>query len=451
MEIQVSKLRELMTLMKPVIPRKVTLKATTYIRVGDGKAVATDLETMVISDLPEATEPMLLPYASLADTLKYIPGNTIKIEAQSRKLSLSWNGGSASYPTEDVQDFPVLPELETRAEGLIDGDTLVPAMQAALPYTATNDQRPVLSGVTLVLGNPIEVAAGDGFTMSHQALGLTFPLEEKAIVPARSVVILGHVFDKTPRTRPPSAGSLIPVITARRQMRLALIGENKLRVGFGQTASVVINLIQGSPPEWLQLIPKGKPILQSHLFAPQLEAAVNRVRDIARDGSNIVRMAFADGKLTVSAVGEEQEIRATLDVIRTEGEPGRTAINYAYLLRYLAGKQGIITLSQYPDNAPLVFEYQKSPRVLIMPMSVQWGDEKPAAAGENPEGKPERAAEESLEEQTGERAPAPDSAAEAASAEPEAGEVAAEPEAKPTATTTVTKPAGKKRRKKATS
>ena len=110
MEIQVNKLRELMTLMKPVIPRKSNLKVAGYIRVGDGKAVATDLETMVIYDLPEATEPMLLPYASLADTLKYIPGSTLKIEAQNRKISLAWDGGTAIYPTEDVQDFPVLPE-----------------------------------------------------------------------------------------------------------------------------------------------------------------------------------------------------------------------------------------------------------------------------------------------------------------------------------------------------
>lgn len=438
MEIQVNKLRELMVLMKPVIPRKSTLKVAAYIRIGDGKAVATDLETMVIYDLPEATEPMLLPYASLADTLKYIPGNTLNIEAQNRKLSLAWDGGTATYPTEDVQDFPVLPELEIRAEGLIDGDTLIPAMQAALPYTATDTQRPVLSGVTLVLGSPLEVAAGDGFTMSHQVLGLSFPLEEKAIVPARSVFILGHVFDKTPRTPPSTADSLISVITAKRQVHMALVGENKLRIDFGQSASVVINLIQGNPPEWLQLIPKGQPVLQSHLFAPQLEAAVKRVRDIARDGSGIVRMVFADGKLTVSAVGEEQEIRATLDVISTQGEPGRTALNYAYLLRYLDGKLGMVTFSQYDKTGPVVFEYQSSPRVLIMPMFVQWGDElvvahepEPETVEENPE---EAEPEASLEE-------------EAAEAGQETSEGTPEPEETVTA---AAKSPGKKRRRKTT-
>ena len=89
-----------------------------------------------------------------------------------------------------------------QSRGLVDGDVLIAAMLAALPYTADDNARPVLSGVTLVLGTPIEVAAGDGFRMSHQALGLSFPLEEKIIIPAHAVAILDYVFKKTPRTLP---------------------------------------------------------------------------------------------------------------------------------------------------------------------------------------------------------------------------------------------------------
>ena len=381
MEIQVTKLREIMELMKPVVPKKPTLKSVASLFIGNGKAVATDLDTMVIAGLPEAVEPMLLPYASIAEMLKYVPGNEIlKIEEKTKKVVyLSWNGGSASYPTEDPKDFPILPEMAVRAEGTIDGDILLPAMLAALPYTATDTTRPILNGITLVLGNPIEVAAGDGFRMCHQVLGLSFPLEEKAIVPAHGVAILQHVFAKTPRTPPSTADSLIKVITAKRQLHMALIGENKLRLDFGPSASVVINLIAGNPPEWLKLIPKGEPILQSQLFAQQFEAAVKRVRGIARDGSGIVRLEFADGKLKVSARGDDQEISATLDTLNTQGAPGRTALNQKYLLDYLSGKQGIVIFSQYNTTGPVVFQYQNSPRVLIMPMSVQWDDEKPPA------------------------------------------------------------------------
>ena len=157
-----------------------------------------------------------------------------------------------------------------------------------------------------------------------------------------------------------------------------------------------------------------------------------------RCGSGIVRMVFADGKLTVSAVGEEQEIRATLDVISTQGEPGRTALNYTYLLRYLAGKQGIITLSQYDKTGPLVFEYQKSPRVLIMPMFVQWGDEPVAAHEPEPE---------TVEENPEEAEPEASLEEEPAQAEQETGEGTPEPEETVTA---AAKSAGKKRRRKTT-
>jgi len=421
LEIQVNKLRETMELLKPAVPKKSTLKVTSFIRLGEGKVIATDLESMIIANLPEATEAMLLPFVQIAEMLKYVPGQEmLKVEAEGKMLKLSWPGGNASYPTESVADFPILPEMAVRAEGTIDGDTLIPAMLAALPYTATDTTRPVLEGVTLVLGNPIEVAAGDGFRMCHQVLGLSFPLEEKVIVPSHGVAILQHVFAKTPRTPPSTADSLIKVITAKRQLHMAVIGDYKVRLDFGTSASVVINLIAGNPPAWLQLIPKGEPVLQSQLFAQQFEAAVKRVRTIAKDGSGIVRLEFADGKLKVSARGDDQEISATMDSLNTQGEPGRTALNQKYLLDYLSGKQGIVIFSQYNTTGPVVFQYQNSPRVLIMPMAVQWGDETPPAAAtiepqaeataETPDAEPSEepessAEEEKAEQETGEEEP----------------------------------------------
>lgn len=372
MELQVNRLRGTLDLLKPAVPKNPALKVLNYIRLGDGKAIATDLESMIIANLGEAQEQMLLPYSEVADALKFIPGDeTLTIGPAGRKaVSLSWPEGKAQYPTEAVLDFPTLPDLPTRAEGDINGDILIPTMLAALPYVTDDEKRPVLTGVTLVLGNPIEVAAGDGFRMSHQVLGVSFPAEQKTIVPARSVKILGHVFDKTPR--PPS----IPLVAAKRKVHVSLVGDNKLRVDFG-TATVVINLIAGEPPTWLALIPKGEPVLESQIFAPQLEAAVKRLRNVAKDGSDIVRLVFKDSRLTLSAKSEDMEMEAVLDTISTKGQ-GRTAMNYKQLLEYLAGKQGVITLCQYDNTSPLSLQYQNSPRVLIMPMLVKWADEEPA-------------------------------------------------------------------------
>jgi DNA polymerase III sliding clamp (beta) subunit (PCNA family) len=385
LEIKVNKLKDVMELVKPVVPKKPTVKSIACLCMGSGKVVATDLETMVIANLPEATEPMLLPYSSIAEMLKYVPGSDmLKVKLKGKIVFLSWSNGSASYPTEDFADFPVLPELTARAEALIDGDILIPTMVAALPYTAEDDTRPILSGITVVLGSPIEVAAGDGFRMCHKALGLSFPLEEKIIIPRQGAAILDHVFAKTPRTPPATAPSLVKAVTAKRQLRMSIIGDNKLRLDFGTSASVIINLIAGKPPEWLALIPKGEPMLQSQIFAPQLEAAVKRVRIIAKEGTDAVRMEFAEGKLKISAKGGDQEISSTIDIIHSQGEPTRIALNQKYVLGYLSGKQGIITFSKYTESGPAVFEDQQSPRMIVMPMVVAWGDE-PVIAKEEPE------------------------------------------------------------------
>jgi len=430
LEIRVKDLLETIVLLKPAVPKKPTIKALSYIRLGEGKAMASDLETMVIAALPQASEPMLLPYADLADTLKYVDGlELLTITAEDRKVTITWSGGNASYPTESLLDFPLLPEMPTREEGELDGDTLIPAMLAALPYASTETERPVLNGVTLVLGNPIEVAAADGFRMSHKVLGISFPLEEKIVVPSRAVTILGHVFAKTPRTPPLDAPSLIQVITAKRILRTALVGENKLRVSFGTKVIVICNLIEGTPPNYLALVPTNDPILQSEIFAPQMEAAVKRVRGTAKDGTGLVSLAFADGKLTVSSKYGDKAVSATLGTIATQGEPGATGINQKYLLSFLAGKQGIITFTQFSDTAPLIFEYQNEPKVVIMPMFVEnppaaeeTEEPEPETTEENTAVEPEEEMESSLEDQADERDSTLNAEEEAVKAEQETGE-----------------------------
>ncbi len=377
MQIQTKKLIELMTLLKPVILKKGTVDCVKYVWFGEGKAVVTDLETMVITAVPEAQEPICLPHADLADTLKYIPECALDLKVEHKTLTLTWPDGSATYPTMDAADFPVLPEMDNLGEGSLNGDALIAAIDAALPYAATESERPVLNGVTVTLGNPVAVAAGDGFRMSHQVLPLSFPVEERIILPHRSVSVLEYVFSKTPRTPPTDADTLIPILIAKKQVYITLLGKEdrkKARFDFG-TTSVIVNLTAGSSPDFIQLIPKEEPIMQSQIFAPQLEAAVKRVRAVAKDSSGIVRLEFADGKVTVSAMYEEKAIRASLDTVLTQGEPSRFGVNVKYLIEFLAEKKGMLSLSRYTDTGPIVFEYGNPQKILIMPMQVKWGDE----------------------------------------------------------------------------
>ena len=211
------------------------------------------------------------------------------------------------------------------------------------------------------------VAAADGFRMTYQTLPMSFPIEATAIIPTGSIRVLAHLWEKLPPA-PPSAGSLIEQVTARRQLWLA-IREDRLRAAFGR-AVVVVQLIKGTPPDYVRLIPQ-EVSQEVRLFAPDLEGAVQRVKNIAKDGSGAVRLSWTENSLTVAARGEDKG-EATAEVPVQATEPGRIAVNVVYFLDYLKGRDGVITMGVRGPQDPVLFRHRTSPLVLIMPMQVQW-------------------------------------------------------------------------------
>ncbi len=383
MDIQVARLREVLGLLKPVIPRKTSLPVLTHVLLKDGKAVATDMDTMVIAQVPEADIACLLPAAEVVKMIQYVHGlEYLHIETTNGKITISWSDGRSTFATLNVGDFPNVPEFVPVDEASLDIDTLIPAMHEVMGFAATEDNRPVLRGVTLVLGESVSVAAGDGFRMAYKSLPLSFPQEGIVIVPPSSVTALKLLWEKTPRT-PPASDALIPVIMAKKQASVALDGKTGLRFVFGDSTTAIVKLVDGNPPEWLKLMPKEKPVIQASLMGSDLELAVRRVLAVALQGSKIVRLVFNEDTATISAKHDDQEIESTVKVLVSKGAPNKVGLDARYLLDYLKGKTGIVSLSWVSEGSPIAFNHQKGPTVLIMPMTVDWAGE--PAEEEEPE------------------------------------------------------------------
>ena len=147
-------------------------------------------------------------------------------------------------------------------------------------------------------------------------------------------------------------------------------GDDRVVARFGPVF-VGSQLIGGTPPNWKQLIPS-EPPMQVRIYAPDMERAMRRVQKVAEDGSGTVRFAWGDGAMTVSAKAEEKgEVQATIPV-DIQGDPGKIALNVKYLLEYLKGKMGLLTMGVSTPQSPVLFRYGGAPLVLIMPLFVQW-------------------------------------------------------------------------------
>jgi len=372
MQVKVEKLREAMQLLEPVIPKKTALPILHNALLKDGKVIAGDLETFVFIDLPEADMECLIPHSSVLELLKYVPGNeTLTIESNG-ELTFSWESGKSSYPRTKPDEYPPEPELAVKAEGTLDGNALIKALVAAVNYCSNETSRPVLSGVAIFPGENLDIAAGDGFRMAYQTITDTFPIEKPLIIPSRAVEVLNSLWQHT-KPEVTLGNDLIKLVTNKRQVDVALVeaksGAEILRFCFSGVMAL-IKLIEGNPPNFKQLIPQDVPATVK-FFPGDLERAVKRLRAIAKDGDGTIRLVWTNDTMTVSAKGKEMgEAEGMLPV--QADNPDRIAINIRYLLEYLKGKEGMITMGLTGKTAPVVLRHRASPLVLVMPMNVQW-------------------------------------------------------------------------------
>ena len=389
MQIRVRKLRADLTLLQSVVPKKPTLEILSNIMVKDGALTANNLEAEVSLSLKEAEGSCwLLPYRSVMDFLKYVPGDElITIDPNGKKVKFSSDSGSAAFDTKDAADFPVTELKEPVSTGLLDGDVLIPALVAAVRYCATDQARPVLSGATIYLGNVLQIAAADGFRLSFQSINQSFqdPENKTIIIPADTIVLLDELWEKEP-AQVGLANDLISQITAKRQLDMSLYGEksaNLMEMKFGRV-TLVSHLVAGNPPDHLSLLNNFKEPIKVRFMGPEMYNAVRRVRGLAREANGIARLVWDESRMTVSAMDSSGgEINAVFPVL-DGGNPGRIAINIRYLMDYFADKDGVVTLGKSEEKgAPALFHYGSMPIVAVMPMQVNWGDEKPATIEKN--------------------------------------------------------------------
>ncbi|MBI2836112.1 MAG: hypothetical protein HYX85_00260 [Chloroflexi bacterium] len=383
MQIKVERLREALKLLQPVAPRKPTLEVLSNVLLQDGAAIASDLETMVRIDLPEVGGQCLVPVREVLETLKYVPGyDTLEITSEEKKLTVTWDDGSASYVVPKVEDYPSFNLPMGSASDTLEGDALMGTLVELLPYAAKEESRPALTGVALFLGETIEAVAADGFRLSSRPVPGTWPAEEVVIIPPGTIRILSQLWQRLPPApimRP--GASLARMVVAKRLLRLS-IEEKQLSFAFGRV-TVLSQRIEGNFPNYKQLIPTDLP-KTVRVLAAEIDRAVRQIAAVARE-TGAVRLEWSGEGLNLSGGPEDARVTTRLPV-RTEGDAGRIAVHYKYLKEYLDGKEGLVTLSAKDETSPLVLRHGKSAMAVVMPMHVSdWASQKEPTATTEPQ------------------------------------------------------------------
>jgi DNA polymerase-3 subunit beta len=334
------------------------------------KLSATNLEITMscwIDATIEEEGAITVPARLLADFVNTLPNDRISLTVapRSRQVKVECARNEASIGGLDADDFPPAPVVQEGIDVKIDAKALRQAIAQTVFAAATDDSRPVLTGVDTKFENGLlTLAASDGFRLS------VYKLPVDAIVEASEIVVPARALNELSRLLADESGEIsLRTNAAKSQVLFRL-----------EKAELVAQLIQGTFPNFNQLIPASSSstaIVQVGEFLRETRTA----SVFARDGSGIVRLVVTPGegmqtgKIVVSARAEEVgDNEGEIDAA-VEGEGVKIAFNGKYLQDVLQALEGgELKLETTGPSSQGVFRTMGDDNYVhvIMPMFVQW-------------------------------------------------------------------------------
>ena len=335
------------------------------------KLVATNLEMAIscwIGAKVEEEGTITVPARLLTEFISSLPSEKVDISLfpRTKTLGLKCARFEARISGVDAKDFPPIPKVDGGITTKVEVEALHEGISHVAFASATEESRPVLTGVDAKFDNDsLTLAAADGFRLAVYKLPLITPVsqETEVIIPARTLTELSR-------------------LAAEQEEAIEItVNPNKSQALFHlKNAELVSQLVQGAFPQYTQLIPQSYNT-RAVIGVAEFLRATKTASIFARDGSGIVRLIIVPGgektpgKVTISARSEEiGDNVGEIDAI-VEGEEAKIAFNGKYLIDVLSVlHQSQVALETTNPSSPGVIRPVGVDNYthVVMPMFVQW-------------------------------------------------------------------------------
>ena len=333
------------------------------------KLAATNLEIAICSWIGakiESEGSITIPARVFTEFVSSLPSDVISLNLKHHTLELKCGRYEARINGLDAADFPPIPQVGDGFSTKVLAEELKHAITQVAFAAATEESRPVLTGVqTEFEGGKMTMAAADGFRLAVHRNNLIEPVKEKVsmIIPAKAYHELNRLMTE------PDQEVEITLNSQKSQVLFKL-----------KNIEMVSQLIQGTFPNYSQLIPQTYGT-KARIDVAEFQRAIRMASIFARDGSGIARVIITPGataetgKVTISARADEigdnvGEIDALVD-----GEAAKIAFNARYLADVLSViKQAQVSLEVTTPSNPGVIRPVGVDNYdhVVMPMFVQW-------------------------------------------------------------------------------
>lgn len=293
------------------------------------KLTATNLEVGINSWVPAKVEDegsITVPAKLFTDFVNSLPPGQIELSLNVRTKTVHIKSGpfEANLKGLDAEEFPIIPGVPEKPTTKVAQSVLRRMIREVAFVAATDDSRPVLTGVlTTFEGNEVLMAAADPYRLSIRHAQLLTPVAEKVevIIPAKSLFEVERILEEIDD----------PVEI--------FVTPNKSQVIFHtEAADLVSRIIEGQFPNYKQVIPAST---QTTVIVQrdELLKATRLASYFARDAANIVRFQVdpsSETPLVVSATAAEVGDNTGRIEATVQGQPTTIAFNSRFVQDALA-------------------------------------------------------------------------------------------------------------------
>lgn len=314
-----------------------------------------------------------VPAKILGDLVASLPPSTIEVSVEGESLLISCSGNKARLSGISAKEFPSLGEFESKRGFWVEAGEFKKAIERVTVAVSTDETRPILSGVLWKLKErAIQLAATDGYRLSVVQLvapkegkqeewfsSVKKVLEKEIIIPARALKDVERLMEEM----------------SVKRIKVGLVKDQNLMIFKVGDGEITTRLIEGSFPNFEQVIPKEKKGRVEIEVEPLIEA-IRTASIFARDSANIIHWKIETERLIISANAPSYGESESNVEIKLDGEGGEIAFNSRYLLDLLSifpAKKVMFTIKDSLD--PGVFESagegENKFLHLIMPVRIQ--------------------------------------------------------------------------------
>ncbi len=314
----------------------------------------------------EESGSITLPSKTFSDLVSNLSPERVdlSLDGATQTVNLRCGGTNSNIKGIDADEFPPVQE-EGNGDVMIPGAVLKEMIHHTVFATATEDNRPILTGLYIQLDdNIMTMAAADGYRLAVRTTTLEqrFPEAIDMVVPGRALAEVERIISDEDS-----------------EILITLPGERDLIMFHMKNVVVSAQLLEGKFPDFSAIIPS-QYSTATIMYTSDLLRACQRAEIFARDNAHSGRIYIKPpkgpnepGELLVSGRSTERGDNEGIVDASVEGEPLDISFNIKYLidvLRVIQDERVVLESNGASNPGVIRPENRKDFIHVIMPMSV---------------------------------------------------------------------------------